>query len=104
MSEGLFLALAIPLAAAVLSLAAAIALYDSRAPVTRSEAPAFVRTRLLCPLSHELTSADVGVAQRPRRVTVLRCERFPDGPPQCGRACFPEFPVPEGDGVHAHAA
>ena len=67
MSEGLFLALAIPLAAAVLSLAAAVALYDSRAPATRSEAPVFVRARLLCPLSHELTSADVGVAQRPPR-------------------------------------
>lgn len=29
-------------------------------------------------------------AEEPARLTVLGCERFPDGPPTCGMECLPE--------------
>lgn len=104
MSESLLLIPAIPLAAVVLVLAAAFALSDSRPPATRSDAAPLVRVRLLCPLSNELTGADIGVDHPRQRVAVVRCERFPDGPVRCDRACFPELPIAGAGGVQAHAA
>jgi hypothetical protein len=77
-----FLAVAIVVAGMVLVVASAVALIAER-PSSKS-----LSLHLWCPVGSALTRVGVTKAVD-RRLTVISCERYPDGPVTCDHSCIP---------------
>jgi type IV secretory pathway VirB3-like protein len=82
MSPMTFLGVAIVVAGIVLVLACAVALMAERPAAKR------VSVRLWCPAASRLARVGLTMAVD-RRLNVLSCERFPDGPVTCDQSCIP---------------
>ena len=82
MSPMTFIAVAIVVAGILLVVASAVALLTEK-PVAKT-----VSMRLWCPVGSMLRHVGVTKAVD-RRLTVVSCERFPDGPVTCDRSCIP---------------
>ena len=66
----------------VLVVASAVALIAEKPSTTR------LSLRLWCPVGSALTRVGVTKAVD-RRLTVVSCERYPDGPVMCDHSCIP---------------
>ena len=82
MSPMTFIAVAIVVAGIVLIGAGAVALLAEK-PVAKP-----VSMQLWCPVGSVLRHVGVTKAVD-RRLTVISCERFPDGPVTCDQSCIP---------------
>ena len=82
MSPITFLGVAIVVAGIVLIVASAVALMAEK-PSTKS-----LSVHLWCPVGSALTRVGVTKAVD-RRLTVISCERYPDGPVICDHSCIP---------------
>ena len=82
MSPMTFIAVAIVVAGIVLVVAGAISMIAEKPPTTT------ISKHLWCPLAAQLTR--VGVAKAvDRRLSVVSCDWFPDGPVECDQSCVP---------------
>ena len=77
-----FLGVAIVVAGIVLAVACAVALMAEK-PAAKP-----VSLHLWCPAESRLTRVGLTMAVD-RRLNVLSCERFPDGPVTCDQSCIP---------------
>ena len=82
MSPITFLGIAIVVAGMVLVVACAVALMVEKPSTKRFS------VRLWCPVGSALTRVGVTKAVD-RRLTVVSCERYPDGPVTCDHSCIP---------------
>ena len=86
MSSMTFLAVAIVVAAIALVVGCAVALTAEKPPTKT------IPMRLWCPVAATLTRVGVTKAVD-RRLTVVSCDRFPDGPVACDSRCVAEMLV-----------
>lgn len=82
MSPMAFLGVAIVVAGMALVVAGAVALMAEK-PAAKT-----LSMRLWCPAGSRLTRVGLTMAVD-RRLNVLSCERFPDGPVTCDQSCIP---------------
>ena len=82
MSPMTFIAVGIVVAGTVLIVAGAVALLAEQ-PVLKT-----VSMQLWCPVGSIVRHVGVTKAVD-RRLTVISCERFPDGPVTCDQSCIP---------------
>jgi hypothetical protein len=64
-------------------------LRETPSPRVGHEPPDGVPVRALCPVLGGSVVVQVATSVAAPALVVLSCERFPDGAPQCDRACFP---------------
>jgi len=82
MSPMTFLGVAVVAAGIVLVVACAVAMMVEKPPAKP------VSMQLWCPAGLRLTRVGLTMAVD-RRLSVLSCERFPDGPVTCDQSCIP---------------
>lgn len=89
MTETALLLGSILVATSVLGISAVVSLAGQRPrlPARRRVGP--VPAKVVCPATDELVWVEIAPDPVTRGATVSWCERFPVGPIECDRSCFP---------------